>query len=317
MDHFKHLSNVQLNQPSIVTIGVFDGVHRGHQTLIAQLVGEARATNRLAVVLTLFPHPDRVIHGQTGRYYLSTPQEKADLLGALGVDVVITHPFDDTVRQMRAADFVDQLRDHLKMSSLWLTRDFALGYKREGDFAFLSAQGAEKGFDVRATDLVMSEGDHVIRSSTIREALVEGDVQTAAALLGRPYSIAGEVVHGDQRGRTIGFPTANMRVWDEQMIPANGVYAGLVTLKGERFMSVTNIGQRPTFNGTDLRIEAHLLDFDRDIYGETLRLEFIARLRGEQKFAGLDALVAQIHTDAAQGREILTPLFARSTPPPG
>ncbi len=305
MNHVYGLSAAQPEHPSIVTIGVFDGVHRGHQALIEQLVQQAHSTGRLAVVLTLFPHPDVVLRGQSGRYYLSTPEQKAALLGALGVDQVVTHPFDDAVRQIRAADFVDQLLTHLHMTSLWVTPDFALGYQREGNFAFLQAQGAAKGFEVRAIELVQADGKAVISSSAIRAALDAGNVEQAAAWLGRPYAVEGPVVHGDHRGRTIGFPTANVDIWEEQVMPANGVYACYVTLEAQRYAAVTNIGQRPTFNGTGTRVEAHLLDFDQDIYGKRLSVAFVARLRGEQKFSGIEALVAQIHIDAEQGRALL------------
>src|SRR5262249_37375489 len=254
MEHIYHLSHAALERPSIVTIGVFDGVHRGHQHLLHQLVQAALNTGQLAVVLTLFPHPDLVLQGLVGRYYLTTSEQKAALLGDLGIDLVITHPFDQEVRQIRAANFVDQLRSHLKMSSLWVTADFALGYQREGNFAFLSAQGREKGFEVRSVDLLVNDHTEAISSSGIREALLAGDVQKAAAWLGRPYTLVGEVVHGDHRGRTIGFPTANVDVWKEQTVPAYGVYACRARLGSEEFMAVTNVGERPTFGGKDLRV---------------------------------------------------------------
>ncbi len=304
MIHVYDLSTAQPERASIVTIGVFDGVHRGHQHLVGQLVRQAHSTNRLAVVLTLFPHPDLVLRGKTGRYYLTSPEQKAKLLGDLGVDIVVTHPFDDRVRQMRAADFVDQLIAHLNMNSLWVTADFALGYQREGNFAFLQAQGEAKHFEVRPIGLLQNSGE-VISSSAIRDALNNGDVTQAAHWLGRFYAVSGLVVHGDHRGRTIGFPTANVETWDEQVVPANGVYACFVTLDSQRYNAVTNIGQRPTFNGTGTRVEAHLLDFDRDIYGQELSVEFVARLRGEQRFSGIEALVAQIRVDSEQGRAIL------------
>jgi riboflavin kinase/FMN adenylyltransferase len=306
MNHLNHLTDAKLDRPSIVTIGVFDGVHRGHQHLLSRLVSEARSSGRIAAVLTLFPHPDRVLHGGTGRYYLTTPAEKARLLGELGIDYVITHPFDLAVSQIRAAEFVDLILAHLKMSSLWVTADFALGYRREGDFAFLSAYGAQKGFEVRQVELLTGENSHAIRSSAIRDALLAGGVEQAALWLGRPYRVQGPVVHGDHRGRTIGFPTANLDVWAEQVIPRDGVYACWAGLGRERFMAVANIGLRPTFGGTDTRVEAHLLDFDRDIYGQELILDFVARLREERKFEGIDALIRQIGQDARRGREILT-----------
>ncbi len=309
MQHVYDLSTLHPERPALLTIGVFDGVHRGHQHLIAHLVSEAHAHHQQAVVLTLFPHPDLMLRGLRGRYYLTSPERKADLLGAIGVDLVITYPFNEAVQHMRAASFVDELLAHLKLAGLWITADFALGYEREGDFAFLESQGVQKGFAVRAIDLLQNGADGyvVISSSTIRAALVAGEVDQATALLGRPYSMTGTVVHGDHRGRTIGFPTANVETWDEQVIPANGVYACFATIEatGERFKAVTNVGQRPTFDGIDTRIEAHLLDFDRDVYGARLTVEFVARLRGEQKFAGIDALVAQIRADAEAGRGLL------------
>src|ERR1041385_4796858 len=273
MKHFYSLSEAALDQSSIVTIGVFDGVHRGHQHLLAPLVAEAHATGRLAVVLTLFPHPDVVLRGLTGRHYLTSEEEKARLLGELGVDVVITQPFDDTVRQIRAADFVGQLLAHLKMTSLWLTADFALGYKREGNFAYLSDQGAQKEFEVRQIDLLSASADNVtsvISSSKIREALRAGKVEQAAEWLGRPYRVEGEVVHGDHRGRELGFPTANINAWSEQVLPANGIYACWATLGDERFMAVTSLGIRPQFGGNAILLEPYILDFNRDIYGQKL-----------------------------------------------
>jgi riboflavin kinase/FMN adenylyltransferase len=312
MEHIYNLTEAHLDQPSVITIGVFDGVHRGHQHLISQLVEEAHASGRLAVVLTLFPHPDVVLRGLTGRYYLTTTEQKAALLGALGVDVVITHPFNDDVRKIRAAAFVDQLCEHLRLSSLWVTADFALGYQREGNFAFLTAQGTEKGFEVRQTNLVKADQTSAtISSSDLRTALLDGQVEQAAKWLGRLYRVEGTVVKGDQRGRTIGFPTANLDIWAEQIIPATGVYACWAYLGDERFMAVTNIGYRPTFNGQDLRVEAHLLGFDRDIYGQTLALEFVERLRGEQKFSGFEALVQQIRADVIKGNQVLTKYAAQ------
>jgi riboflavin kinase/FMN adenylyltransferase len=299
------LSSIQLAQPSVVTIGIFDGVHRGHQYLIRQVVESAHHSDQLAVVVTFFPHPDVLLRGITGRYYLTTPEQRAELLAALGVDVVVTQPFDQSTRHMRAAAFVDLLLAHLRMTCLWLTPDFALGYQREGDFAFLSAQGQQKGFRVQSIDLLMDSQHRAIRSSAIRQALAEGDVAAAADLLARPYRVAGEVIHGDHRGRTIGFPTANLAVWSEQLLPANGVYACYAHLGAERFAAVTNIGSRPTFDGTETRVEAHLLDFDREIYGQILALDFVARLRGEQKFSSIEALSAQIRADIALGRQLL------------
>ncbi|MBE2268749.1 MAG: bifunctional riboflavin kinase/FAD synthetase [Anaerolinea sp.] len=305
MNHGYDLAAVHLDRPSVVTIGVFDGVHRGHQHLIRRLVAEARRTDRLAVVLTFFPHPDVVLRGLSGRYYLTTPDQRAELMGELGVDHVITLPFNEDFRQIRAGVFVDMMRDHLRLESLWVGADFAMGYKREGNIGFLRAQGADKGFALETIALVGEDGTHTFSSTAIREALLRGDVEIAQSLLGRPYGVSGEVVHGDHRGRTIGFPTANIAVWEEQVVPANGVYAGWATLDGERYMAATNVGLRPTFAGQELRVEAYLLDFDRDIYGKTLSFSFEQRLRPEKKFSGIDELIAQIRSDAESARSIL------------
>ncbi|MBK9750520.1 MAG: bifunctional riboflavin kinase/FAD synthetase [Chloroflexi bacterium] len=306
MNHVYDLATIQLDQPSVVTIGVFDGVHRGHQHLIRRLVRSARESGRLAVVLTFFPHPDVVLRGLTGRYYLTSPQQRAELMGELGVDHVITLPFNEEFRQIRAAAFVDLMREHLKLESLWVGADFALGYKREGTVEFLRAQGAAKGFTLEAIDLVGEDGSATFSSTAIRDALNAGDLEAARRLLGRSYSVSGEVVHGDHRGRTIGFPTANIAVWSEQLVPANGVYAGWATVGGEHYMAVTNVGLRPTFEGDSLRVEAHLLDFNRDIYGETMNFSFETRLRPEKKFNGIQELMAQIALDAQAGRDYLT-----------
>jgi len=210
---------------------------------------------------------------------------------------------------MRAAEFVDRLLAHLKLRELWVGPEFTLGYRREGNVAFLRAEGARKGFSLEVVDLVTNDGNgNVISSSTIRAALAEGDVAAATRRLGRPYRLEGEVVHGDGRGRTIGFPTANLDVWDEQFLPLKGVYAGWAHLNGETFMAVSNIGNRPTFNGGVVTVEAHLLDFDRDIYGERLAFDVVAFLRPELKFNGVEALVAQIRQDAIEGRALLSAL---------
>jgi len=285
---------------------MFDGVHRGHQHLLQRLVSTARQRDHVPTVLAFFPHPDVVLGKARDRYYLSTPEQRAALLGALGVELVVTHPFDEEVRQVRAADFVDRLIAHLNLSALWVGADFALGYKREGNVNFLRQQGAAKGFELEAIELVTNDGNgHFISSSTIRAALAEGDVEQANRWLGRPYRLAGEVVHGDGRGHTIGFPTANMDVWEEKMLPGRGVYAGWAHLDGETFMAVANIGHRPTFDGKIVTVEAHLLDFDRDIYGATLAFDVVARLRPEMKFNGVEELVAQIQQDVARGRALL------------
>ncbi len=305
MSHVYNLVDLQLTRPSMVTIGVFDSVHRGHQTLIRQLVDAAHGQGMLAVAITFFPHPDVVLGNAPERYYLTTPEQRAALLLDLGLDYVVTHPFDDAIRQVRASDFVDLLRQHLDMRHLQVGADFALGHQREGNIDFLRAAGAEKGFSVEAVALLEAPDGAVICSAAIRDFLRTGQIEQANDWLGRAYTVDGTVVHGEQRGRGIGFPTANLQIWDEQIIPANGVYAGWAWLNDAPFMAVTNVGVRPTFAGDDVTIEAYLLDFDRDIYGQRMRLSFDQRLRGEQHFDGIESLVTQIRSDCEAARAFL------------
>ncbi len=305
MMHIYDFSTVNLSQPSIITIGMFDGVHRGHQHLIRRLVKESHAVDCLAVVLTFFPHPDVVIKGIKDRYYLTTAEQRARCLLDLGVDYVVTHPFNDGTRMMRATIFVQMLTKHLRPKTLWVGEDFALGYKREGNVSFLTEQGTKLGFSVAVIDMLKTDDGERVSSSLIRTALGEGEVDVVRRLLGRGYSVSGEVIHGKKRGRRIGFPTANVDVWNQQVIPVNGVYAGWAHLDEERFMAMTNVGISPTFSKKDVTVEVYLLDFDRDIYGETLTVTFEHYLRPEAKFDSLDALIAQIRKDVDNGRALL------------
>lgn len=306
MQHVYDLAEADPAGPTIVAVGMFDGVHRGHQHLLHELVETARAQDCIPAALTFFPHPDIVLGQASGRYYLTTPEQRAAMFRELGVQVVVSHPFNDAVRKMRAADFVDRLLAYLNLRELWVGADFALGHRREGDVDFLRAQGAAKGFTLRVVDLVTNDDSgQTISSSGIRHALHAGKVEQAAHWLGRPYCLAGDVVRGDGRGHSIGFPTANMDVWDQQILPRKGVYAGWARLGGRVYEAVANLGRRPTFDGQIVRMEAHLLDFDQTIYGEPLAFDFVARLRDEMRFDGIDELVAQIGRDVARGRAIL------------
>jgi len=307
MAHIYQLEDAHLTQDTAVTIGIFDGVHLGHQALITRFVQAAYDAGQRAVVVTFYPHPDAVLRNISGRYYLTTLEQKADLMLNLGVDLVVTHPFNEATRQMRASVFADRLIEHLRMKAVWVGVDFALGYQREGNVAFLREQGEQRGFTVQAIDLVAHEreGD-VIRSTAIREAVQAGDMEVVRKGLGRSYAVRGLVVAGQQRGRTIGFPTANIAVWEEQLLPPNGVYAGWASWGHERHMAVTNIGVRPTFDGQGVTVETYLLDYEGDLYGKTLDVTFEQRLRSEMKFNGLEALIAQIRADVETSRSVLS-----------
>lgn len=298
------LAEVGERRPTYLAIGVFDGVHAGHQELLQEMAAEARAQDCRAAVLTFYPHPREVIQGVEGRTYLTTVERRVRLLAAQGMELVIVHTFDDEVRMTRAADFVDRLCQTLDLRELW-GGHFSLGYRREGNASFLRDLGQTRGFEVHEINRLVEWGGAPVSSSRIREALANGEIAEVNGCLSRRFAVGGEVIRGDQRGRTIGFPTANLAVWERQLLPANGVYATYARLGPERFMAATNVGVRPTVADMKLMVEAHLLDFDRDIYGQELELEFVARIRDERKFPGLEALKAQIAADVEEVRQLL------------
>jgi riboflavin kinase/FMN adenylyltransferase len=305
MQHYWSLQNLDL-RGSWLTIGSFDGVHLGHRELLTELITGAHAEGLSPVVLTFHPHPAVVLNKRKEFSYLSSPEGKVGLLDRLGVDVVITHPFNPVVAQISARDFIVSLIQNLKMCHLCVGHDFALGRGREGDLPALTRLGAELGYTISVVEPVMLDGQ-VVSSSRVRQALTEGDVELAQRLLGRPYKIIGEVVHGDSRGRSLGFPTANLEVWSERTLPKPGVYACWASIEGKDYPAVTNVGFRPTFDNQPLRprVEAYLLDFDADLYRRTMRLSFIRRLRDEVRFNDIQALIDQMHLDVQIGRQIL------------
>lgn len=306
MQHVTALEALHLDRPACLTVGAFDGVHRGHQQLLRDLVAAAHGSGRAAVVITFYPHPSVVLRGRRPSFYISTPEEKAALLAGLGVDALVTHPFNEAVASIRAVEFVDHLVRQARLSELWCGEDFALGHNREGNVEFLRAEGAQRGFTVNVQPPLLMDGE-VISSTRIRQTLRDGAVEQAARYLGRPFRLAGTVVEGAKRGRQLGIPTANLAVSEERATPAVGVYACRAYHPGGPAQAVVNIGFRPTFEGGEARpvIEAHLLDFNGDLYGQSVALDFVARLRPEMKFGGIDALVAQIWRDVDEARERL------------
>lgn len=305
MHHYWSLEAVHLEN-AWLTIGSFDGVHRGHQKIIQKMTMGAHNAGAPAVVLAFFPHPGVVLHKRQDLYYLTTPEERAEIMGGLGVDVVITHPFNHEVANMGAREFLLGLKEHLALSHLWVGYDFALGRGREGDVPTLRRLGKELGYQLHVIKPVQDASGYV-SSSLIRKKLAEGDIQTVNQLLGRPYQIEGTIIHGDGRGRTLGIPTANLEVWPERALPKAGVYVCKGYIGSESWGALTNVGIRPTFENQPVspHVEAHLLDFDRDLYNQSICLEFITRLRDEQRFPNVQALVTQIQKDISFGREIL------------
>lgn len=305
MEIIDDLSSVNLNDDTIITVGAFDGVHRGHQHLIQQMMEEARQTKCLAGLITFYPHPSAMLSPYNPTRYLSTPGEKAALLERLGLDILAILPFDQEMAQTSARDFIELVSQHLHMVELWVGANFALGRAREGDVEALRAMGQELGFTVRVIEPLTWQGQ-IISSTRIRSLLLKGKVRQAAQLLGRYPSLAGEVVRGSQRGHCLGFPTANLEVRKERVVPADGIYAVYARLGKERYQGVANVGVRPSFEiGGQPIVEVHILDFEGEIYGCDLVVEFVERLRDERRFADVGELRAQIERDIAQARHIL------------
>jgi len=304
MQHYRSLEGLILEN-TWLTVGVFDGVHRGHRQVLNKLTAGAHANRALAVVLTFDPHPAKVF-GRGDIKLLTLPGERAKLLGELGVDAVITHPFDRQVADITAFDFMKQLKDQLDVRHLVLGYDSTLGKNREGNATRLAEIGLELGYTVETVSALGDESG-VISSTEIRKLVTVGNVSEAARLMGHPYRLQGLVAYGDQRGRTIGFPTANLNYAHEKVVPASGIYACWATVRGEKYAAAVNIGTNPTFtpDKQTLSVEAYLLNFNQDIYDETVTLEFVQRLRDELKYDSVAALIEQIRRDVEQTRKLL------------
>ncbi|MFN8380757.1 MAG: bifunctional riboflavin kinase/FAD synthetase [Anaerolineales bacterium] len=305
MQHYHSLEAATF-QNSWLTIGVFDGVHRGHREIINKLVSDAHAHHAPAVVLTFDPHPASVLTGREMRC-ITTPDERADLLGSLGVDVVITQRFTTDLSTATALEYMTRLKKSLGLTHLLIGYDFALGKGREGNAARLTELGKELSYSVEVVN-ALSDESGVISSTEIRKLISTGNITEASKLLGYRYQLGGEVIHGEGRGKTINFPTANVDYPKGKIMPPNGIYACWAHLGEQKFMAATNIGLNPTFTPERQipSLEAYLLDFDRDIYGETMKLEFVARLRDEIRYKSVDALIKQIHDDVDKTRAMLS-----------
>jgi riboflavin kinase / FMN adenylyltransferase len=294
--------------PCAAAIGNFDGVHRGHARLVAETIAAAQALRGRSVVLTFDPHPARVLAPEAAPSSLSTLAQKAELLAALGVDTLAVLPFTAQVAALDAGSFAREvLASCLGTAAVVVGGDFRFGRGRAGDSALLAELGERLGWTVTTVAPVTHLGEP-ISSTRVRRTLAAGDVAAAADLLGRRFFVDGLVEAGDGRGRGLGFPTANVATTNETL-PANGVYACLFAAGGEPPReAVANLGRRPTFEGgaAEPRLEVHVLDTDRDLYGRAVRTTFVARLRDEQRFPDADALARQIAEDVARAREVLS-----------
>lgn len=292
---------------TVATVGTFDGVHRGHWTVLREIRERADATDRRSVLVTFDPHPLRIVRPEHAPLMLTTPVEKKEILAESGLDYAVFISFTEALSRYEPRRFVEEiLVERLRVEELVIGYDHGFGRDREGDPETLHAIGVELGFTVDVVPPV-SVGDAAVSSSRIRETLLQGQVADVIESLGRPYSIRGIVVRGEGRGKGLGFPTANLRLMErDKLVPPEGIYAVRGVLKDGSYAGALHMGPRPTFKGSPPSVELHLLDFDRDIYGEEVRVDFIKRLRGIAPFAGVDALLEQIRKDVDQAREIVS-----------
>jgi riboflavin kinase / FMN adenylyltransferase len=291
---------------AVVTIGVFDGVHKGHQQIIGHAVKRAGELGVQSVVVTFDPHPSEVVRPGSHPAVLTEPARKAELIEALGVDVLCVQPFTVDFSRLSADAFVhDMLVEQLHAALIVVGENFRFGHKAAGDVPLLQRLGRTFGFGVEGAPLVADDGT-VFSSTYIRACVAAGDVAVAARALGRPHRLDGVVVRGDRRGRELGFPTANILTSTHAAVPADGVYAAwLVRGRDEPRMAAVSIGTNPTFSGLERRVEAYVLDFDGDLYGERVSLDFVERLREMRTYDGIQPLIKQIGDDVERTREVL------------
>lgn len=296
--HFKHPL-----VRSVMTIGNFDGVHLGHQDLLRRVIEDARSRGGPAVVLTFEPHPAKILAPKFAPRLILARKDKLALLGRAGVDWVVIQRFTPSFSALSPRDFVERYLVRLGVERLWVGGDFRFGKNRAGTVKDLMAWGPAAGIDVEVIEVV-ADSDHAVSSSRIRALLEEGRVDMARRQLGRCHFVSGSVVKGYQRGRELGFPTANVHSRTE-VVPANGIYATWVETGGRRLHSVTSVGVNPTFGSGPRTIETYILDFDEDLYGRRLQVSFVERLREERKFPSVEGLVRQIEEDVVHARRVL------------
>jgi riboflavin kinase/FMN adenylyltransferase len=301
----KELAKVKPQKDTLLTIGVFDGIHLGHQRLLTRLRDEARKKNWLSGVVTFKSHPKAVLSREKKLLWLSDIETRINLIQDLGIDVVIVLPFTAELARLTAQRFVQLLKEYLKMRGLIVGPDFALGRAREGDADKLRLLGQEMGFSVEVIPPVIV-GGQVVSSSAIRQALARGDMKKVEKLFGRFFSLNGLVVSGDKRGRALGFPTANLELKPEQALPSDGVYATIAHVGRELMPSVTSIGVRPTFGGGKRLVESYVINFEGDLLGQRLTIDLVDRLRDEKRFDTVEGLKSQVGRDVEQARKILS-----------
>jgi riboflavin kinase/FMN adenylyltransferase len=301
----EELLHFRPERETALTVGNFDGVHLGHRHLVEYVMRRAREEGLAAGVVTLYPDPDTVLRPRDSMRYITSFEQRIELLRRLGLDLVVPLSFTSELAELTAEAFVRLLKEELHMRLLIMGPGHAFGRNREGTPEHIAAIGKSLDFEVEVIPEGLVQQANLVSATAIRKALAEGDLEAVERQLGRRYALRGPVIRGDQRGHTLGFPTANVGVTADRALPAFGVYATWAYLGEARYPSVTNVGKRPTFDGERVTIETFVFDFDEDIYDRLLRLEFVKRLRPELKFAGIEAIKAQIALDAEQARAVL------------
>ena len=298
MKIFHGTENANIARPTVLTLGVFDGLHLGHQRIMHRVVERAKAVGAAATAITFDPHPRSVLHPESAPPMLQTLDQRLANLEVLGIEQTIVIRFDRDFASQSADDFLrDIIHDRLQAKEVYLGKGFAFGRARGGNIDLLRRMSGDLGFVAYEVDEVQIRGQR-ISSSKIRELLAEGRINLARRMLGRPYGVEGVIIRGDRRGHTIGFPTANLHPHN-RVIPRFGVYATATLIDGIWRRSITNIGVRPTFGAeSDPSIESYIFDFDGELYGDVLRVRFLHRIRDEKKFGGIDQLKAQIEKDS-------------------
>jgi riboflavin kinase / FMN adenylyltransferase len=304
MEIEQELAKVAPQRETLLAIGVFDGVHAGHRYLLGKLQRQAAERDLLSGVVTFNPHPQSVLHVQNQLLWLGDVEDRVKALQALGIELVALLTFTPKLAQLGARDFMSLVKKHLRMRSIMVGPDFALGRSREGNIGLLRTLGREMNFDVEVIAPYTINGE-VVSSTLIRQALAHGDMEKVRKLMGRYFDLKGRVITSDKRGRVLGFPTANLDVKPQQALPANGIYATFTHTDGKQFLSATNVGIRPTFGGGDTRVETHLLNYEGDLHGKQIRIEFVQKLRDEQRFSSSEELKAQIAKDVREVEAIL------------
>jgi len=301
----KELAKLKPEKDTLLTIGVFDGVHLGHKYLLSQLTKQAREQNLLSGVVTFDQHPHQVLSPQSKLPFLTDLTQRINLLKNEGVEAIFTLSFTGELAQLSARQFVSLLKKYLRMRGMVIGPDFALGQNREGNADVLRTLGQDMGFSITVISPIMINGE-VVSSTAIRNALADGDMKRVFHLVGRPFSLNGRVTSGAGRGVELGFPTANLDIDQRQALPADGVYATWAYIDGQAYQSMTNIGRQPTFGGSQRVVEVYILDYHSDLYGCELRIDVMERLRGEKQFDTPEELKKQITEDIKQGRAILS-----------